>query len=70
MYFPDPKSPKLSKTPPPSPADFLIKERAAAIQGNNIWSLNFDNKAFLVDMFVEYSLIRTFAFEIKMLKRL
>ncbi|XP_060520832.1 ankyrin-2-like [Cylas formicarius] len=28
----DPKSPKFSKTPPPSPADFLIKEQAATIQ--------------------------------------
>ncbi|XP_063910772.1 titin-like isoform X7 [Zophobas morio] len=28
----DPKSPKVSKTPPPSPADFITKEQAAAIQ--------------------------------------
>ncbi|RZC35978.1 hypothetical protein BDFB_008760, partial [Asbolus verrucosus] len=27
-----PKSPKISKTPPPSPADFITKEQAAAIQ--------------------------------------
>ncbi|KAJ8982139.1 hypothetical protein NQ317_011285 [Molorchus minor] len=28
----DPKSPKFSKTPPPSPADFLIREQAATVQ--------------------------------------
>ncbi|XP_025834986.1 ankyrin-2 isoform X3 [Agrilus planipennis] len=28
----DPYSPKSSKTPPPSPADFVLKERASAIQ--------------------------------------
>ncbi|XP_015834172.2 titin isoform X6 [Tribolium castaneum] len=28
----DPKSPKVSKTPPPSPADFLTREQAASIQ--------------------------------------
>ncbi|KRT86355.1 hypothetical protein AMK59_1656, partial [Oryctes borbonicus] len=29
----DPNSPKFSKTPPPSPADFIFKEQAAIIQG-------------------------------------
>ncbi|XP_074034962.1 uncharacterized protein isoform X11 [Leptinotarsa decemlineata] len=28
----DPKSPKFSKTPPPSPADFILRERAATVQ--------------------------------------
>ncbi|CAG9840373.1 unnamed protein product [Diabrotica balteata] len=29
----DPKSPKFSKTPPPSPADFILREQAASAQG-------------------------------------
>ncbi|XP_065160957.1 ankyrin-2-like isoform X4 [Atheta coriaria] len=28
----DPQSPKLSKTPPPSPADFILREQMAALQ--------------------------------------
>jgi hypothetical protein len=32
----DPKSPKVSKTPPPSPADFITREQAASIQGRNL----------------------------------
>ncbi|KAK9754540.1 ZU5 domain [Popillia japonica] len=32
----DPNSPKLSKTPPPSPADFIYKEQAAVIQGRTL----------------------------------
>ncbi|KAF5279399.1 hypothetical protein FQA39_LY05509 [Lamprigera yunnana] len=32
MAADDPNSPKLSKTPPPSPADFIIREQAATIQ--------------------------------------
>lgn len=30
---PDPKSPKFSKTPPPSPADFILREQSALNQG-------------------------------------
>ncbi|XP_071051754.1 ankyrin-3-like [Onthophagus taurus] len=36
----DPNSPKLSKTPPPSPADFIYKEQAAAMQGRMIYFTN------------------------------
>ncbi|KAB0792252.1 hypothetical protein PPYR_14211 [Photinus pyralis] len=32
MAAEDPNSPKLSKTPPPSPADFIVREQAATIQ--------------------------------------
>lgn len=35
IFFSDLKSPKLSKTPPPSPADFILRDQTASIQGKN-----------------------------------
>lgn len=36
-FVSDPKSPNFSKTPPPSPADFLNQRQVASAQGEFVW---------------------------------